>query len=106
VNPFGLIKAGPGDHVRSRTQRSVTVTQKAPNSWGQTADYYQIDADRMVHVRTYAADAHDGIVVIRMEYDAKTKVLDVETYYTRVGDLTRPIRVIVTETGEMDEGRR
>jgi hypothetical protein len=82
-----------------RTAKGPTFTVS-----GEHSGYsYQVGADRMVHVRIYAGSTHACVVTIRQEYDARTKTLNVETYFSDAGNASKPIRLIMSETGEVKD---
>jgi hypothetical protein len=79
----------------------VTRSRVEPGGGGQGGYYFRVGADSMVQVRTYAGSTHDCVVTIRQEFDARTKTLNVETYFSHAGDPSTPIRLIMTETGKV-----
>lgn len=100
VNAFGWSAEEPDG---PRPQWQVTRARKTAGGGGQGGYYFIPGARRMVHVRIYAGRTHDSFVTIRQEFDSKTMTLNVESYSSHPGDATKPIRLIMTETGEVKE---
>jgi hypothetical protein len=97
---FVLVAADGWSHGGSvHPQVDVTRHKKSPGGGGHGGYGLLVDANQVIHFRTYAGRNHAAAVVIRQEYESKHKTLTVEMSFIDPG-APRPAGPIQLEVWE------